>query len=83
MYMIEITEEEVDSLMEHVSKGLKCFNKAMDCLEEIKENSSRDNYEEDDYEDEEYDERYSNHMNKSNNKNNTRRSHGGGRYSRY
>lgn len=83
MYVIEITEDKVDSLIEHVSKGLKCFNKAMDCLEKIKENSSHDNYEEDDYEDEEYDEIYSNHMNKSNNKNNTRRSHGGGRYSRY
>nr|DAO50318.1 MAG TPA: hypothetical protein [Crassvirales sp.]DAR29014.1 MAG TPA: hypothetical protein [Crassvirales sp.] len=83
MYMIEITEDKVDCLMEHVSKGLKCFNKAMDCLEEIKEHSSHNNYEEDDYGDEEYDERYNNHMNKSNNRDNTRRSHGGGRYSRY
>lgn len=30
MYIVEITEDKVDSIIEHMSKGLKCFNKAIE-----------------------------------------------------
>ncbi len=82
MYIIEITEDKLDNVIEHMSKGLKYFNKAIECLEEAKTHSSMnkrgpdyDKMDEDfdDYEDEE---RYGNRGGRRNNR-------GGGRYSRY
>lgn len=73
MYMIEITEDKIDNLLEHMGKGIKYFAKAMECLEEMKDGNSR---ERDDYDDEDYeDERYGNRSKK--------RYGGRGRYSRY
>lgn len=81
MYMIEITEDKMDGIIEHIGKGLKCFHKAMECLEELKE-ESRYGERDDDYEDDEYmSERYGNrgrYMNRYGN-----RRGGSGRYSRY
>lgn len=68
MYMIEITEDKVDNVIEHISKGLKCMNKALDCMESLKEHNHK---EFDDEEDEEDD--YSRHKEKRNKS----------RYSRY
>lgn len=85
MYMIEITEDKIDGLIEHMAKGLKCFNKAMECLEDMKERSSmNERYEDDDYEDDDWNERYGNRDGRSgNSRMGMRRSRGGGRYSRY
>ena len=85
MYIVEITEDKMDNLIEHMSKGLKCFNKAMECLEDLKEHSSmNERYEDDDYEDDDWDGRYGNRGGRSRNgRVGTRRSNGGGRYSRY
>ena len=53
MYVVEITEDKVDNLLEHMSKGIKCFNKAMECLEEMKEDGRmNERYDDDDYDDE-------------------------------
>lgn len=81
MYIVEITEDKFDSLLEHMDKGIKCFHKAMECLEEMKEGSHygrrmadefHDDYPHDGrYDDERYDDRYN------------RRRGGGGRYGRY
>ena len=49
MYMIEISEDKVDHLMEHITKSIKCLGKVVECLEEIKEG---DGYEMDDDNDE-------------------------------
>lgn len=49
MYMIEISEDKIDSLVEHVSKSIKCLGKVAECLEEIR----GEGYEDED----EYDER--------------------------
>lgn len=40
MYVIEITEDKIDNVAEHIGKSLKYMNKAMECLEEMKETSS-------------------------------------------
>ena len=54
MYVVEITEDKVDNLLEHMSKGIKCFNKAMECLEEMKEDARmNERYDDDDYDDDE------------------------------
>lgn len=81
MYIVEITEDKLDGLLEHMGKGIKCFHKAMECLEEMKEGSHygrrmadefHDDYPHDGrYDDERYDDRYN------------RRRGGGGRYGRY
>lgn len=82
MYIIEITEDKVDNVIEHMSKGLKYFNKAIECLEEAKTRSSMNkrssNYDrmDEDFEDYEDEERYGNRGGRRNNR-------GGGRYSRY
>lgn len=85
MYVVEITEDKMDNLIDHMSKGLKCFNKAMECLEDFKEHSSmNERYEDDDYEDDDWDGRYGNRGGRSGNgRVGMRRSRGGGRYSRY
>lgn len=72
MYMIEITEDRLQSMTEHVEKGLKHLGKLMQCLESLEEETSgaygekgrlglrKSNY----YEDEDYreNERYINRM---------------------
>ena len=85
MYVVEITEDKMDNLIDHMSKGLKCFNKAMECLEDLKEHSSmNERYEDDDYEDNDWDGRYGNRGGRSGNgRVERRRYQGGGRYSRY
>ena len=37
MYMIEITENKLHSMAEHVEKGLKHLGKLMQCIEELEE----------------------------------------------
>ena len=49
MYMIEISEDKIDSLVEHVSKSIKYLGKVAECLEEMRS----EGYEDED----EYDER--------------------------
>jgi len=85
MYVVEITEDKMDNLIDHMSKGLKCFNKAMECIEDLKEHSSmNEHYEDDDYEDDDWNERYGNRDRHSgHNQAERRRFRGGGRYSRY
>ena len=40
MYMIEITESKLQSMAEHVEKGLKHMGKLMQCIEELEEDFS-------------------------------------------
>ena len=40
MYMIEITEDRLHSMTEHVEKGLKHMGKLMQCLEELEDDFS-------------------------------------------
>lgn len=40
MYMIEITEDRLQSMTEHVEKGLKHLGKLMQCLESLAEETS-------------------------------------------
>ena len=40
MYMIEITENKLHSMAEHVEKGLKHMGKLMQCIEELEEDFS-------------------------------------------
>lgn len=51
MYVVEITEDKIDNMMEHIGKSIKCLNKVAECLEEIKGDSNYD-YEEDEDRDE-------------------------------
>ena len=85
MYIVEITEDKLDGLLEHMGRGIKCFHKAMECLEEMKEGThyghrmddeSRDEYPHDGnydnrYGGDYYGDRYGH------------RRGGGGRYGRY
>lgn len=83
MYIVEITEDKVDSIIEHMSKGLKYFNKAIECLEDARSGShmnrrssdagSRIDDDFDEYDDEE---RYGNRAMRRNYR-------GSGRYNRY
>lgn len=82
MYIVEITEDKVDSMIEHMAKGLKCFNKAIECLEDAKSgarmnrrSSDAGSRIDDEFDDEYDDERYGNRGSRYN--------RGGGRYSRY
>lgn len=85
MYMVEITEDKIDNLLEHMGKGIKCFNKAMECLESIKEDSRmNERYDEDEEYDYEMNERYGNRGGRSgSSRYGMRRGSGSGRYSRY
>ena len=40
MYVIEITEDKLQSMAEHVEKGLKHMGKLMQCIEELEEDFS-------------------------------------------
>ena len=40
MYMIEITESKLNSMAEHIEKGLKHMGKLMQCIEELEEDFS-------------------------------------------
>lgn len=40
MYIIEITEDKLHSMAEHVEKGLRHMGKLMQCLEELEEEFS-------------------------------------------
>lgn len=74
MYVIEISEDKMDGLIECVGKAFKYITKTMECLEEMKEHSS----EEDDYYDDEEDDKRD--MMKRGGR---RRMRQGGRYNRY
>ena len=81
MYIVEITEDKLDNIVDHMAKGIKYFNKAIECLDEVRQESHQEPRHEaryggrynDDYDDEE-ERRYSRD-------NNRRRDIG--RYSRY
>lgn len=47
--LMECTEEEFDDIIEHANKGIKCFNKIIKCVEEIRDNKNID-YQSDDNE---------------------------------
>lgn len=49
MYMIEITEDKVSDISQHLEKGLHCIGKAMQCIESLSESRSK-RYEEDEEE---------------------------------
>ena len=40
MYIIEITEDKLHSMAEHVEKGLRHMGKLMQCIEELEEDFS-------------------------------------------
>ena len=40
MYVIEITEDKLQSMAEHVGKGLRHMGKLMQCIEELEEDFS-------------------------------------------
>lgn len=40
MYMIEITEDKIHSMVEHVEQGLKHMGKLMQCLESLEDEFS-------------------------------------------
>lgn len=40
MYMVEITEDKIHSMAEHVEQGLKHMGKLMQCLEDLEEDFS-------------------------------------------
>ena len=40
MYVIEITEDKLQSMAEHVEKGLRHMGKLMQCIEELEEDFS-------------------------------------------
>lgn len=40
MYMIEITEDKLHTMAEHVEKGLKHLGKLMQCIEDLEEDFS-------------------------------------------
>lgn len=44
MYMIELTEDKLSSMVEHVELGLKHMSKLMQCLEELEEETSSGAY---------------------------------------
>ena len=40
MYMIEITEDKLHSMTEHIEKGLRHMSKLMQCIEELEDDFS-------------------------------------------
>lgn len=40
--MIEIKEEKIDTVMEHIGKSIKCLTKVAECLEEMKDGGYED-----------------------------------------
>ena len=42
MYMIEVSEDKIDNLMEHITKSIKCLTKVAECLEDMKEGEDYD-----------------------------------------
>ena len=77
MYVIEIEEDKIDNVIEHVAKSIKCLSKVAECLEEMK---GHEDYEtEDDYEREQY-VRGGQHSYRDRGREMYR---GGGRYGRY
>lgn len=51
MYMVEISEDKIDNMMEHIGKSIKCLSKVAECLEDIKGGSDYD-YDDDEERDE-------------------------------
>lgn len=44
MYMVEITENKMSNLAEHVEEALKHMGKVMQCVSELSEEDSRESY---------------------------------------
>lgn len=82
MYMIEISEDKVDNILECMNKGIKSFGKAMDYLEEARGNYDEEEYDEEEDDDED-EEDYRPRKSKSKMKKERRTSKGSGRYSHY
>lgn len=40
--MIEISEDKIDNMMEHIGKSIKCLGKVAECLEDMKSSSDYD-----------------------------------------
>ena len=76
MYMIEISEDKIDHITEHLNKGMRCLAKVAQCFEEIRD--GHDGYDEED----DYDE-YAIGGRRNDRYESRRMNRGGGRYSRY
>lgn len=80
MYVIEITENKIDNLMQHITSSMKCLSKVAECLEDMK----GDGYEYDDEDDYEPRREYKYGGQSSRSEGMTpRRGRMSGRYSRY
>ena len=50
MYMIEIKEDDISNVITNVGKSIRCMNKVLECLENIKDKSNRTiGYDDDEY----------------------------------
>ena len=58
MYMIEIKEDDISNVITNVGKSIRCMNKVLECLENIKDKSNRTIGYDDDDDDEEDDDKY-------------------------
>ena len=58
MYMIEIKEDDISNVITNVGKSIRCMNKVLECLENIKDKSNRTIGYDDDDDDEEDDDEY-------------------------
>lgn len=76
MYMIEITEDKLDNVLEHIGKSIKCLTKVAECIEEMR----AEGYEPDDDDEREKYEYGGHGMSGGSSR---RRYARGGRYSRY
>lgn len=74
MYIVEISENKIDNLIEHMTNGINCFGEAIRCLEEMKYSNHNSNNRDKRYYDEDDDCYRRNDRNRESN---------GGRYSRY
>lgn len=77
MYMIEISEDKIDNMMEHIGKSIKCLGKVAECLEDMKGGSDYD------YDDDEERDEYTAGGRSMYRQNGRSRYARGGRYGRY
>lgn len=77
MYIVEITEDKLDNIVDHMAKGIKYFNKAIECLDEVRQESRHEARYGGKYDDDYDDEEERRHYRDSNRRRDI------GRYSRY
>lgn len=77
MYIVEITEDKLDNIVDHMAKGIKYFNKAIECLDEVRQESRHEARYGGRYDDEYDDEEERRHYRDNNRRRDI------GRYSRY